>query len=263
MKKILVILLVFFLSVQPVNAKDTSFELTDERGMKGETITVKLEINDNPSFGILGATLDYDETKLEYKSSKIIGLDNAFMKDYDNNNGQVMMYAFCIDRDSLMDDTGNIFEVEFEVISEEVEQSKIKLEITDFAIDETETLNYTTKDSTITINQEIETVSSSESISLKDEIESETEEIVEWKSSNSDVAKVDENGNVTFKKNGDVTITATSNDNIIFEKNYKVNNKGFNNTLMTIGGIIIGVIIIALATFYIIKRKKKNGKKES
>ena len=83
MKKILVILLVFFLSVQPVNAKDTSFELTDERGMKGETITVKLEINDNPSFGILGATLDYDETKLEYKSSKIIGLDNAFMKDYD------------------------------------------------------------------------------------------------------------------------------------------------------------------------------------
>ena len=47
MKKILVILLVFFLSVQPVNAKDTSFELTDERGMKGETITVKLEINDN------------------------------------------------------------------------------------------------------------------------------------------------------------------------------------------------------------------------
>ena len=263
MKKILVILLVFFLSVQPVNAKDTSFELTDERGMKGETITVKLEINDNPSFGILGATLDYDETKLEYKSSKIIGLDNAFMKDYDNNNGQVMMYAFCIDRDSLMDDTGNIFEVEFEVISEEVEKSKIKLEITDFAIDETETLNYTTKDSTITINQEIETVSSSESISLKDEIESETEEIVEWKSSNSDVAKVDENGNVTFKKNGDVTITATSNDNIIFEKNYKVNNKGFNNILMTIGGIIIGVIIIALATFYIIKRKKKNGKKES
>ena len=41
MKKILVILLVFFLSVQPVNAKDTSFELTDERGMKGETITVR------------------------------------------------------------------------------------------------------------------------------------------------------------------------------------------------------------------------------
>lgn len=263
MKKILVILLVFFLSVQPVNAKDTSFELTDERGMKGETITVKLEINDNPSFGILGATLDYDETKLEYKSSKIIGLDNAFMKDYDNNNGQVMMYAFCIDRDSLMDDTGNIFEVEFEVISEEVEQSKIKLEITDFAIDETETLNYTTKDSTITINQEIETVSSSENISLKDEIEGQDEEDIKWHSSNTDVATVDENGNVTFKNNGEVTITATSNDNIIFEKDYEVDNKGSNNTLMIIGGIIVGVIIIALITFYIIKRVKKNGKKES
>lgn len=263
MKKVLVILLVFFLSILPVNAKDTSFELTDERGMKGDVITVKLKVNNNPSFGILGAILDYDETKLEYKSSKIIGLDNAFMKDDNNNNGKVIMYAFCINRDSLMNDTGDIYEVEFEVISEEVEKSKIKLEITDFAIDETETLNYTTKDSTITINQKIETVSSSESISLKDEIESETEEIVEWKSSNSDVAKVDENGNVTFKKNGEVTITATSEDNIIFEKNYKVNNKGFNNTLMTIGGIIIGVIIIALATFYIIKRKKKNGKKES
>lgn len=263
MKKILVILLVFFLSVQPVNAKDTSFELTDERGMKGETITVKLEINDNPSFGILGATLDYDETKLEYKSSKIIGLDNAFMKDYDNNNGQVMMYAFCIDRDSLMDDTGNIFEVEFEVISEEVEKSKIKLEITDFAIDETETLNYTTKDSTITINRKTETVSSSESISLKDEIEGQDEENIKWHSSNTDVATVDENGNVTFKNNGEVTITATSNDNIIFEKDYEVDNKGSNNTLMIIGGIIVGVIIIALITFYIIKRKKKNGKKES
>lgn len=262
MKKILVILLVFFLSVQPVNAKDTSFELTDERGMKGETITVKLEINDNPSFGILGATLDYDETKLEYKSSKIIGLDNAFMKDYDNNNGQVMMYAFCIDRDSLMDDTGNIFEVEFEVISEEVEQSKIKLEITDFAIDETETLNYTTKDSTITINRKTETVSSSENISLKDEIEGQDEEDIKWHSSNTDVATVDENGNVTFKNNGEVTITATSEDNIIFEKNYEVDNKGSNNTLI-IGGILVGVIIIALATFYIIKRKKKNGKKES
>lgn len=262
MKKILVILLVFFLSVQPVNAKDTSFELTDERGMKGETITVKLEINDNPSFGILGATLDYDETKLEYKSSKIIGLDNAFMKDYDNNNGQVMMYAFCIDRDSLMDDTGNIFEVEFEVISEEVEKSKIKLEITDFAIDETETLNYTTKDSTITINRKTETVSSSENISLKDEIEGQDEEDIKWHSSNTDVATVDENGNVTFKNNGEVTITATSEDNIIFEKNYEVDNKGSNNTLI-IGGILVGVIIIALATFYIIKRKKKNGKKES
>ena len=262
MKKILVILLVFFLSVQPVNAKDTSFELTDERGMKGETITVKLEINDNPSFGILGATLDYDETKLEYKSSKIIGLDNAFMKDYDNNNGQVMMYAFCIDRDSLMDDTGNIFEVEFEVISEEVEQSKIKLEITDFAIDETETLNYTTKDSTITINRKTETVSSSENISLKDEIEGQDEEDIKWHSSNTDVATVDENGNVTFKNNGEVTITATSNDNIIFEKNYEVDNKGSNNTLI-IGGILVGVIIIALITFYVIKRIKKNGKKES
>lgn len=262
MKKILVILLVFFLSVQPVNAKDTSFELTDERGMKGETITVKLEINDNPSFGILGATLDYDETKLEYKSSKIIGLDNAFMKDYDNNNGQVMMYAFCIDRDSLMDDTGNIFEVEFEVISEEVEQSKIKLEITDFAIDETETLNYTTKDSTITINRKTETVSSSENISLKDEIEGQDEEDIKWHSSNTDVATVDENGNVTFKNNGEVTITATSEDNIIFEKNYEVDNKGSNNTLI-IGGILVGVIIIALITFYVIKRIKKNGKKES
>ena len=262
MKKILVILLVFFLSVQPVNAKDTSFELTDERGMKGETITVKLEINDNPSFGILGATLDYDETKLEYKSSKIIGLDNAFMKDYDNNNGQVMMYAFCIDRDSLMDDTGNIFEVEFEVISEEVEQSKIKLEITDFAIDETETLNYTTKDSTITINRKTETVSSSENISLKDEIEGQDEEDIKWHSSNTDVATVDENGNVTFKNNGEVTITATSNDNIIFEKNYEVDNKGSNNTLI-IGGILVGVIIIALITFYVIKRIKKNGKKEN
>ena len=262
MKKILVILLVFFLSVQPVNAKDTSFELTDERGMKGETITVKLEINDNPSFGILGATLDYDETKLEYKSSKIIGLDNAFMKDYDNNNGQVMMYAFCIDRDSLMDDTGNIFEVEFEVISEEVEKSKIKLEITDFAIDETETLNYTTKDSTITINRKTETVSSSENISLKDEIEGQDEEDIKWHSSNTDVATVDENGNVTFKNNGEVTITATSEDNIIFEKNYEVDNKGSNNTLI-IGGILVGVIIIALITFYVIKRIKKNGKKES
>ena len=262
MKKILVILLVFFLSILPVNAKDTSFELTDERGMKGDVITVKLKVNNNPSFGILGAILDYDETKLEYKSSKIIGLDNAFMKDDNNNNGKVIMYAFCINRDSLMNDTGDIYEVEFEVISEEVEKSKIKLEITDFAIDETETLNYTTKDSTITINQEIETVSSSESISLKDEIESETEEIVEWKSSNSDVAKVDENGNVTFKKNGDVTITATSNDNIIFEKNYEVDNKGSNNTLI-IGGILVGVIIIALITFYVIKRIKKNGKKES
>ena len=262
MKKILVILLVFFLSILPVNAKDTSFELTDERGMKGDVITVKLKVNNNPSFGILGAILDYDETKLEYKSSKIIGLDNAFMKDDNNNNGKVIMYAFCINRDSLMNDTGDIYEVEFEVISEEVEKSKIKLDITDFAIDETETLNYTTKDSTITINQEIETVSSSESISLKDEIESETEEIVEWKSSNSDVAKVDENGNVTFKKNGDVTITATSNDNIIFEKNYEVDNKGSNNTLI-IGGILVGVIIIALITFYVIKRIKKNGKKES
>lgn len=262
MKKILLIVCLFFLSLQTVYAKDTTFELTDTKGMEGDTITVKLKINNSPSFGILGAKLDYDETKLKYVSSKIIGLDKAMMKDNTESNGIVMMYAFCIDKDNLMDDTGNIFEVKFKIISKEKEQSKIELEITDFAIDEVEPLNYTTKDSTITINQETKTVSVSDFTSLKDEIDSQIEGNIEWKSSNTSVATVDENGNVTFKNSGDVTITAISDDKVVFEKEYEVADKEKNNHIFFITvGICFCVIIIVVVSFFIVKRKKKNETK--
>lgn len=253
-------LCLLFMSIQNVNASNTTFELTEAKGMKGDTITVKLKISSNPSFGILGVKLDYDETKLEYESSKIIGLDNAMMKDATESKGVVTLYAFSIDKDKLMDDTGNIFEVQFKILSDEAEKSKIKLEITDFAIDEVETLEYIANDGIVTIEKSKDKVSTSDTVSLKDEIDKSK---VQWKSSNSDIAVVDENGNVTFKKNGDVTITATDGEDIIFQKEYRVDDNKkddkLNNNIFIIGCISF-VIILGIGA-YIIKRKNGKGKK--
>ena len=261
MKRILLMLCLLFMFIQNVNAANTTFELTEAKGMKGDTITVKLKINSNPSFGILGAKLDYDETKLEYESSKIIGLDNAMMKDAAESKGVVTLYAFSIDKDKLMDDTGDIFEVQFKILSDESEESKIKLEITDFAIDEVESLRYTANDGIVAIEKSKNKVSTSDTISLKDKIDKQK---VQWKSSNSDIAVVDENGNVTFKKNGDVTITATDGEKVIFEKEYRVDdnkkdNKQNNNIFIIV--CVSLVVILGIGVFYIIKNKNEKRKK--
>lgn len=260
MKKIISFIAFFFLAMNIAYAKETVISLSDAHGNLNDTIKVNLNIKDNDEYGLLGVKLDYDETKLEYKDAKINGLKNAFMKDVDEAKGVVTMYALSLDKKRLMNDSGDILEVEFKIISDKNETSNIKVDVTDYAIDENTSLDYTTKDSVITIGN---VVTKNSKTSVKDKT---TDNNVTYKSSDENIATVDKDGNVTFHEDGDVTITAQKDDEEILKKDYKVDSKLKEEKtskkkypwiiggafIVLLGGIIGGVLIF--------RKKHKNGK---
>ena len=261
MKKIICLIAFFLFSLNIVKAQEALFTIEEVSGIKDEVITINLNISNNPSFGLLGIKLNYDQSVLEYDSAKIIGLDKAFMKDVAEEDGVLTMYALCIDNKKLMDDTGNILQAKFKIISDTVSNTKININVTDFAIDETTTLDYKSSDGLININKAVER---NTKLLFSDEIKD--QENIQYSSSDESIATVDENGNINFKENGNVIIKATLEDGTVLEKEYVVKDEipskessRYNLKIIIIIGI---VILLILFTILIIRKKKHHEKKK-
>ena len=264
MKKIICLIAFFLFSLNIVKAQEALFTIEEVTGIKNELITINLNISDNPSFGLLGVKLNYDQSILKYDSADIIGLDKAFMKDVAEENGVLTMYALCLDNKKLMDDTGNILQAKFKIISDEVSDTKITIDVTDFAIDEITTLEYKATDGLVKIKK---TVAKNTQVNFD---EQNSQENIQYSSSDENIATVDNSGNINFKQNGNVTIKAKLDNGEVLEKEYVVKEKIEeakqlkDNQLKVYPLILIAIGAVALLVGLIIlfKRKKKSYEKK-
>lgn len=264
MKKIFIFLILILLII-PLNIyadNVTMFSLNEIEASAGNNVTVILNMDNKQEFSILTARVHYDNSKLEYISSELKGLD-AMLRGTDKNvdKGIVAMYAINLSDDKTMKDNGNIMIIEFKIKDDVTEDIPLTLEIKDFGKDENTKLEYTTKNGVIKIKNNVATVEKNKTQDLMEEfneaIKSSTkkEDTVTWSTSDSNIASVDDNGLVIFKNDGNVTIEAKDNDgNILYSKDYYVKEKVNKN--YHIKEIIIGVIVVGFIVFLIFGRKK-------
>jgi len=257
MKKIGIFFLFFFFLINSVSAKEAVFTLGNGKGNKGDEVTLKLTLEDNPAFGLLGVKLDYDENKLEYKDAEIKGLKNAFMKDVDEAKGIVTMYALVLDTKKLMEDTGNILEVTFKILSDKDETSKIEVNVTDFGVDENKTLDYTTKDGYVTIGK---------GSSSKNKLEEEKDDNKKNEENNEE-----EHSNIDNSSNQMSDEKDTANEETV-EENTKTEKKIISEEKKKFQGkyifLAVGILgVLGFVTLFVIRKRntheeKKNEKKD-
>ena len=160
MKKIFIIFIFLLLAhVKTVYASEiTNFSIDDYKANIGDEVTVKLNINNNPGFGLLTLKVHYDMDDLEYVSSSIKGLDEAIIKDSeDDGKGNVVLYAILINTNKLIEDNGQILNITYKVKNTKVRQSRLKIEVFDYGIDENRTLEYKVDNGYIYINDNMTT----------------------------------------------------------------------------------------------------------
>lgn len=270
MKKTLKYLSILFILLFTSNVRaeeKTVFSLSNIKASSGGEVTITVNIKNNPKFELLGFKVYYDSSKLEYISCGINGFSNAMLKDCNiNKDKDITFYALTMytEDNKLMDDTGDIVDIKFKIKDNVKNDIPLSLDITDFGKTDTEPLDFDIINGKIEISGDIESKVVNEKDNLSDNITEKKD--ITWESSDKSVATVDSNGEVKFKDNGNVTITATDSDgNIVYEKTYLVNNKiKVNYTKYILIGVGVGVlIIIVVVILIIIKRKKKKNEKNN
>ena len=240
MKKIFIILFILVLSIYP-NLTCKAEELPTIKvgscyAYNGEKVSIPITIKNNKGFSYLGAKIRYDSTKLKYVSSKLRGLNNASMKKIDIG----------------INDNGEIASIDFEVINNDLEEIPVEITVDSFGKDRTDiktksingvvkVIDFAKKGSSLDLSDKVQKRNDEYIVNNKDKKDNKTKDEDSqvkkaetiWKSSNEDVATVDKKGNVTFKNNGTVSITARDeNNNLLLEKKYKVDDsKSFNSNL--------------------------------
>ena len=255
MKKLLFFLMMLIIPVFIYAEEITTFSLNEVSSIAGGNVTIKLNMDNKQEFGVLTVRLHYDNTKLEYISSKINGL-KAVLRGTDKNvsKGLVVLYAINLG-DNLMNDSGNVWTIDFKVKDDVKEDIPLSLEIKDFGKDESNKLKYEKKDGLIKIKESINTIEKNKTDNLSNNVK-ENEKVI-WSSTDKDVAIVDENGNVSFTEDGNVTIEAKNEDGkVIFSKDYFVKEKSNNYLIWYIAGAIL-LIVISIITWRIICQRKK------
>lgn len=225
-KKILLFLFVFFCFCPSFcqAAEKIEFKMNEITVNTHEEFVVSLHLEHNPGFGVLSSTIVYDQEKLEFVSSEILGLSNAILKGAEKNlDGNISFFALTVRESKLMEDNGKILTLTFRVKEAVKEDTEIQLIIDNFGKNETSNYDFVVQNGIVHFANKVIVKSDEE---LKEELPSyvQDKEIV-WKSSNEDIAIVDAEGHVIFKKDGDVIITAEANGEIILKKDYSVNSE--------------------------------------
>ena len=267
MKKIILFLLLLFPTI--IFADEiTTFSLNEVTASPGNNVTIKLNIENKQAFGVLTARVKYDNTKLEYVNSEVIGL-KAMLKGTDKNQdkGVVALYAINLDESKLMKDNGDILKVEFKINEKATNDIPLTLEIVDFGVSDSKPLKYEINNGIIHIKNDVETVNKDKTETLYDKAKEEIKDKdiekddIKWTTSDENVATVDKDGNVTFKDNGNVSIEAKDKDgNTLYVKDYyvkdKLNKKLKLSTIVIIVITIITIIVITLRRKKCLKRKQ-------
>ena len=262
MKKILLSISLFLILPYIVLAKDkVEFTLNDVNITNEKEVEINLNIKNNPGFGYLGLQVEFDQEKLEYVSSEIVGMKNALMKGADiNKDGNLSVYALQVSDKKLIDDNGTILKMKLK-IKKDFYTTDINLTNVSIGKDENQPYEFNITNSKVKMKLE-EKSAENDTKNLEKEV---TEYIkdenidykdIEWSSSNENVGKIDQNGNIKFNKSGKTTVTGKVDDKVVFEKTYEV--KNINYFIIFIP-IVIVLIIIAI-WLIIRKRKKLNSK---
>ena len=266
MKKTLLLLLLLFPVI--INADEkTIFSINEVTASPGNNVTVNINIKNKQKFGVLTARIHFDNSKIEYVSSELKGLKNGTIKGIDDNNekGLVAIYGITLSQKKLMSDNGDIVTIEFHIKDNVESDIPLELEIVDFGVDETKSLDYEKKDGIVHIKNNVETVpkNAEQSIEKKYKEENKNENVEEditWSSTDEKIATVDKEGNVVFNGNGNVTIEAKDkNGNVIYSKDYFVKDKISKKKSF----IIIFPVVIIIVIFLLIRRRKCKKRKLS
>lgn len=235
------------------------FKMNEITANANDEIEVHVSLEHNPGFGVLSSKIVYDQEKLEFVSSEVFGLSNAMLKGAEKNlDGDISFFAITVKEAKLMEDNGEILVLTFKVKEHAKDDTEIQLHIENFGKNETENYDFEVQNGIVHFtNKTVVTPESSEP-PLKEELPSEVQDKeITWKSSDEDVATVDSDGNVTFKKDGDVKITASNGDEVVFEKEYSVgteeNKEPFSIKLILLSSSIILLLFGGLC-FYKLKK---------
>ena len=271
MKKRIIIVIVLLFIPLSINAEETTlFSLNEVNSSPGSTVTVKLNIANNPKFGVLTSRIKYDNNKLEYISGKLDGFKYASIKGIDNskNKGLVAIYAISIGNKFV--NTGDIAILEFKIndsIKDKID-IPLTLEVKDYGINEDKSLKYNIKNGVIHVNNNTEINITNNKESIKEKYKEKlNEKIIKQENTESDVKKSENGDNITKVDDGAVDLKDGSNETIKDKdkgenkanrkKKIVKNNKKESNIKHII--IIISIIIV-IAIFSIIYRRK-NAKK--
>jgi len=257
MKKIFIILIVFvFCYTFNVKALDKSvFTVNSVSGTPGSEVVVSINLNNTSKYNSVGMFIPLNTLMVEYVSCEINGFSKASMKDCGlNPKNEVTFYAFTINN-NLFNESGNILDIKLKIKDNIDQDIPMTMSVNSFSKSTTENLEYDIVDGIIKINGKVE----EKTINSKDSLGKEVDEDVVWSSSNDDVAKVDDEGNVSFKDIGNTTIVAKNkNGKTVYEKSYQVNKKKSKSysKYFIIAGIIVGVLAIIGVIILFIKKKR-------
>ncbi len=253
LRKIL-IFIVILLMPTIINAK-VELSLNTINSRPNETVELDLNIKNNEGIGYFNCEIVFDNNKVEYIDSKILGLENALLKEIvlniDNN---LSFYAITIDENKLIDDNDKILNIKFKIKDHISGDIPITIENVSIGKDENIEYDYVVKNGLIhVLNQE--TVSKDSSINLNSEISSNVnEKDIVWSSTNPDVGNIND-GKLSFYKSGKTTVVGKLNDEIIYEKEFIVNNPIKHMSIYILLAILL--VIIIFIVIYLIKRKNK------
>ena len=271
MKKILFWLVLFLFPLYVYAADETIFSIKEVTASPGNNVKVVLNINNSQKFGVLTARIHYDKAKVSYVSHNLKGLKNGILRGADNNTekSMVVVYGITLSDQKLMTDNGDVLEIEFLVNDNVSGDMPLEIEIVDFGLDENTALKYQTKDGIIHIKENVNNVKNDDNEKATNDFKEELkkqdvkDDEITITSSDEDVASVDENGNIVFKKDGNVTIEAKDNDgNTIYSKEYLVNNHitKFNKKILYYG---IPALVLLIVILGLLLRRKHGKKKDS
>ncbi len=209
-----------------VAADKPSFTIESAEGKRGEEVTVKLNLANNPGLRVIAGRIYFDTDKLEFVSAQVNGLKNADARKtatYTEKLGAVTLNASCSGLSvPAMDDNGTIMTVTFKIKDNASGTATLDLKMND-VVQEEDRIEFTEKDGQITINVPTTGITLSDtSVSLENgatkkltatvQPNDATNKTVTWSSSNNAVATVAQDGTVTAVSKGNAVITAKTSD---------------------------------------------------
>lgn len=255
MKKVLISFILFIVvCTNIVYAQSLPTFKVGKLTYNNDEVSVPLELINNNGFNALGIKITYDTDSLEYIDGNLENLDGYELKGVTENKDHVIViYAISTVEKSLFKSDGTIANLKFR-IKEKAVDSSLKINVTDYGTNEDNYLDFFVENGVIRIPKDAKV---NEKISIKDDNAS------NYTTSSEDVAEVDENGEVHFVGEGDVTIQSTDEYGMVInEHKYVVKNDTPKDRILIISILsLILVSIIALVSFKLISKKKTSSLK--